>query len=878
MQRIHILLLWLGVCLIAHSWGCKTRKGAAKTASVDARAAEINAILDSMDMEDAGDLEQASTVFQGSYPRLFKLIHTRLQLRPIWDSAQMEGTATLTLCPWFFPQERLILDAKGFRVHSVSVAGMDSIAYEYSDRLHLILQFPKAVAYGDTLQVEIRYTACPEEVGGKGSAAIREAKGLYFINPSGQDPDKPRQLWTQGETEASSCWFPTLDAPNQKTTQEVYITVPDSFISLSNGKLINSERHSDGSRTDYWKQDLPHAPYLFMLASGRFDKVEAFWRGIPVSYYLEPSHAQYAEMIFGNTPEMLDFYSTIFGYAYPWDKYAQIVVRDFVSGAMENTGAVIHYDGLQHDSISHNDATHEDIIAHELAHHWFGDLVTAESWAQISMNESFATYSEYLWIAHKYGQSEADMHLEQDLSVYLAESRVKQKPLVRHCYTSREEVFDSHSYQKGSTLLHYLRSLLGDAAFFAALKTYLQRHAYATGEADQMRLIMEEISGRDLKKWFDQFFFSSGHPVVEVSYRTDSAANYSEIRVVQKSTPEVHGVYDLQFTAALYYADGSMDTMVLQLHNQDSTFRIATPIKPECIVLDNRSVLPGEIYEQRDVSEWLYILSHGSSDRLKIRALEQLMADLDEDRIATAVLQASLNRDNWYGLRVTALEALQFYSGNQMDEIVSTAITLSADPHVQVRSAAIDLLKSYLETQEIDSLSAELKATLYAVFNRGIADSSYYTRGYALTGLYTLDSAQGLEAAQSLTAYTDDGIAGSVVRILRKSSSPLLNDYLIKLIRNARSSYSQIVFMSLLYGNMNESLTDDDKVKIFAIFRDHAQFGSNPNRRLQSINMLQGMSEEYPEYKETIRNFFVGRQSLEKDEVVRERIDAYLRE
>ena len=187
MQRIHILLLWLGVCLIAHSWGCKTRKGAAKTAAVDARAAEINALLDSMDMDyalDAGELEKASTPFQGSYPRLFKLIHTRLQLRPIWDSAQMEGTATLTLCPWFYPQERLVLDAKGFRIHSVSVAGMDSIPYEYSDQQHLILQFPKAVAYGDTLQVEIRYTACPEEVEGKGSAAIREAKGLYFINPS----------------------------------------------------------------------------------------------------------------------------------------------------------------------------------------------------------------------------------------------------------------------------------------------------------------------------------------------------------------------------------------------------------------------------------------------------------------------------------------------------------------------------------------------------------------------------------------------------------------------------------------------------------------------------------------------------------------------
>lgn len=877
-----LALLFTGVLFFTMSSGCRSRKGAAKTAATDARVAEINALLDSLDMEFESEgvvADSRQSCFQGSYPRLFQLIHTRLELKPVWDSAQMEGKAYLTLRPWFYAQDSLVLDAKGFRIHGVRYAGAnDTLSYRYSDDAHLVIHFGKQISSSDTIRIEVAYTARPNSIHAKGSAAIREAKGLYFINPSGKDPDRPRQLWTQGETEASSCWFPTLDAPNQKTSQEVFITVPDSFISLSNGKLIRSERNADGTRTDYWRQDLPHAPYLFMLASGRFDQVEEVWRGIPVTYYLEPEYIQYAKMIFGNTPEMLSFYSALFGYDYPWDKYAQIVVRDFVSGAMENTGAVIHYDGLQHDSISHNDATREDIIAHELAHHWFGDLVTAESWAQICMNESFATYSEYLWIAHKYGLSEADMHLERDLSVYIADSRGKKKPLVRQCYQSREEVFDAHSYQKGAVLLHYLRSVVGDAAFFAALKQYLHQYAFSTGEADQLRWILEEITGRDMKKWFDQFFFSSGHPVLEVGYKIDTVQSIAEIRVVQKQAPELHSVYELQFTAAAYYADGRQDTFVVHLNSMDTTIRMAFQEPPVCIVWDDRNVLPGELYEPREISEWLQILHMGSNDRLKIRAIEQLMAEVDDAQVFEALLRVAENREAWYGLRVRALDALQFYYGASGESLVQAGIELSKDAHIQVRIAAVQLLKTYLEGHLGDSISEELKQRYAGVFRHAIEDSSYYLKGYGLGGLYLLDSEMGLNAAMGLLQYTEEGIAGTVVRILRKEGSSALTDYLVRVIRASRSGYSQIVYMSLLYGNLRSETGDADLEKVFQLYCDHAIFGSNSNRRLQAINMLQGMSEEIPEYRDTVRSFFIELRASEKDEMIQSRIDQYLEE
>src|SRR5690606_2136829 len=203
-----------------------------------------------------------------------------------------------------------------------------------------------------------------------GSAAITDAKGLYFINPKGEDKDKPIQVWTQGETEASSVWFPTIDKPNQKTTQEIALTVPDKFVSLSNGELVSQKKNNDGTRTDNYKLDKPHAPYLFFIGAGDFAVVKDSYKGKEVSYYVEKEYESVARQIFGMTPEMLGFFSKILNYEYPWNKYAQMTVRDYVSGAMENTTAVLHQESAQQDARELLDGNHwERVIAHEAIHH-----------------------------------------------------------------------------------------------------------------------------------------------------------------------------------------------------------------------------------------------------------------------------------------------------------------------------------------------------------------------------------------------------------------------------------------------------------------------------------------------------------------------------
>ena len=271
--------------------------------------------------------------------KIHDLVHTKLKVDFDFAKKQLNGEAWITAKAHFYATNLFTLDAKAMIIEQVS-SNNQKLEYNYDD-FKIYIKLPKEYKKEEEFTVYIKYTARPEKVKQKGSAAIKQAKGLYFINADGSDKKKPTQIWTQGETEASSCWFPTIDAPNQKTTQEIYITVPNKFVTLSNGKLIN-QTTKGANRTDYWKMNQKHAPYLFFMGVGEYEIIKDSYKNIPINYYVEKEYAPYAKDIFGLTPEMMEFFSNLLGVEYPWDKYSQIVGRDYVSGAMENTTAVIH--------------------------------------------------------------------------------------------------------------------------------------------------------------------------------------------------------------------------------------------------------------------------------------------------------------------------------------------------------------------------------------------------------------------------------------------------------------------------------------------------------------------------------------------------------
>src|SRR5688572_3861266 len=391
--------------------------------------------------------------YRASTTKRHDLIHTSLDVSFDWNNKQLHGRTTLTLKPHFYPTRDLFLDARGMQINEVKIVrgeALEEIKYIYRND-SICIALDKVYNALDTFKIFIDYVSKPEDLPKGGSSAITSDKGLYFINTDGSDPLKPQQVWTQGETQANSVWFPTIDHTNQKSTQEIYITVDTAFVTLSNGILVSSILNaSNGTRTDYWRQTLPHAPYLFMMAIGKYAVVKDSWRGKEVSYYVEPEYEKYARDIFGNTPEMMEFFSNKLGVEYPWDKYASVVVRDYVSGAMENTSATVFGEFMHKDSRGLLDGSNEDYISHELFHQWFGDLVTCESWANLPLNESFANYSQYLWDEFKYGADEADYNAHTESQGYFMQNMQQgYRHMIRFGYGDKEEMFDGNSYNKG---------------------------------------------------------------------------------------------------------------------------------------------------------------------------------------------------------------------------------------------------------------------------------------------------------------------------------------------------------------------------------------------------------------------------------------------
>lgn len=656
------------------------------------------------------------------------ILHTKLDIRFNWEKRQLIGKAYLQIKPYFYPVKTLDLDAKSFdivQVALISKGEKKDLKYEYDkDKLHIELD--KTYTARDTYQIFIDYIANPYKRMTSLGSAVTSDRGLFFVNHDGKEKDVPQQIWTQGETTNNSCWFPTFDHPIEKSTEEIAITVEERFLTVSNGKKVKSETHLDGTRTDYWQQNQPHSIYLFAFAVGEFGEYKDTWRGKEVNYYLEKKYAQYAKAIFGNTPEMLEFYSQRLGIEYPWDKYAQVVVREFVSGAMENTGCTIFFDTMNEDDRQLLDEDHEDIIAHELFHQWFGDYVTCESYGQIALNESFASYSEYLWIEHKYGKDAADFHIKADLEAYLGESGYKKVPIIRYRYDKDDDMFDAHSYQKGACVLHTLRNYVGDSAFFLTLHNYLVKHAYQNTEMNDLRMEFEQTVGEDLNWFFNQWFFTAGHPEIVYSYRASEGKIKLAVSQVQKDAP----AFRLFFNAQIVDAAGKSSFFPIEMNSQDTLFDLPFVGKLATLILDSDGILLGTIAPKGSIStkEIAFQYKHSKAFRPRYEAVAAATTALTEDE-ALNVLVAAL-KDPFWDIRNLALQGLNEYEGIRKKQFLKEALLLAKDTKAAVRAAAVSAfhLKETLEYAKNKGLGGAIDTLI----NTAIMDKSYNVSQIAL--------------------------------------------------------------------------------------------------------------------------------------------------
>lgn len=734
------------------------------------------------------------TIFRESNPRINDLVHTKLDVKFDYDKAYLYGKAWITLKPHFYSTDSLLLDAKGMELKEVSVmkgTTRSKLKYDY-DGMELKINLDKLYKGGEAYTIYIDYVSKPNELKVQGSAAITDAKGLYFVNPKGEDKDKPTQIWTQGETEANSAWMPTIDKPNQKTTQEIYMTVPAKYATLSNGLLVSQKKNTDGTRTDYWKMDLPHAPYLFFMGVGEYTKVVDKYKGKEVSYFVEKEYAPVARKIFGNTPEMMKFFSEKLGVEYPWAKYAQIVGRDYVSGAMENTTATLHQESAYQNARELVDGVRwESTIAHELFHHWFGDLVTAESWSQITVNESFANYSETLWEEYKFGKDAADDHNETDMQGYLLGPGNAAKDLVRFHYSNKEDVFDGVSYNKGGRILHMLRNIVGDDAFYKSLNLYLTNNKFKTGEAANLRLAFEEVTGRDMNWFWNQWYYGSGHPIVKIDYSYDEANN--KAMVIVEQTQKTGKVFRLPIAIDVYQG-AAKKRYPVWIENKTDTFTFSYSSKPDLINVDAEKVMLWVKTDNKSAENYVHQMKYAPMYMDRKEALDYFA------RKGMPELAMGL-QDKYAPLRRSTIEKLEKSKiAEDAGVIASVEKIANTDKDRRTKAAAIAYLANTSD------------AKYRPLYEKNINDSSYSVAGAALTGLIGLDPTKAYELAKK---YSNDakGDLGNVVNeTMIKEGTEADFDFVAERFDKMPLSQEKVMAVPALAGYL-EKVQSIDKIK-----------------------------------------------------------------
>ncbi len=677
-------------------------------------------------------------IYRSFAPKINNLIHTKLEASFDYTKSYLNGKVWLTLKPHFYSTDSLQLDAKGMDIIKVEMvkAGKNiPLTYNYVDSAFLNITLDKNYKSTEQYTVYIQYTAKPDEYKSEGSAAITDAKGLYFINPKGDDKKKPTQIWTQGETEATSVWVPTIDRPNQKSTQEFYLTVPDKYVTLSNGKLLSQKKNANGTRTDYWKMELPHAPYLFFMGVGEYSIVKDYYKGKEVSYYVEKEYEKVARKIFGNTPEMMKYFSSILGIEYPWIKYAQIVGRDYVSGAMENTTATLHQESANQNARQLIDGNEwESTIAHELFHQWFGDYVTTESWSNLTVNESFANYSQVLWNEYKYGKDAAHEENDNDMFGYIR-SGSQNKDLVRFHYRDKEDMFDAVSYNKGGRILHMLRNYVGDTAFFKSLNKYLTDNKFGTGNAHKLRLAFEAVTGKDLNWYWNQWYFGSGHPKLEISYGYDAAKETAYVYFKQTQTGDK--VFKLPVNIDVYTENSDQPKrFTTWIERKTDTFSFNMGSKPDLINVDADKILLAEKKDAKGIHEYYlqYKFAKNYVDRKE--AIEFAAKNMDKAE-AIDILKFALN-DKYYKLQIKAIQAFEDKGADNSVASEIETMAMRKSVHPLVRAEAIDFLGTLKDAQYKDQ---------YIMY---VNDSSYSVAGAALEALGDIDEAKAISLLPEL--------------------------------------------------------------------------------------------------------------------------------
>lgn len=799
---------------------------------------------------------------RGHADRIIDIVHMDLAVSFNWDEHTCLGQATLRIKPYFLPTDSIVLDARNMTFQKIRIldAHGDEIRnlVDYNKRI-LRLKLERPIQPNEEIKLEMDYVAHPDEAENKKGRAIRDDKGLYFVNTDKSETYQPMQLWTQGETESNSNWFPTIDHPHEKFTSVLQISAPAEMTILSNGRLI-SDQVSGSKHQQTWANEEPLPAYLLMMAIGNFKISKEQLDNLEISYYLEPDYHPYSAQIFRHTREMIDFFGGKLGVNYPWSKYAQVVVRDYVSGAMENASATLHGESVQKTPRELLDAPNDEIIAHELFHQWFGDLVTCESWPHLFLNEGFATYGEQLWLEYKYGVNASQRESYETMKRYLNyANQVQDGPIANFNYKNPDDMFNTLTYQKGSRVLHLLRSILGDDAFFAGLKIYLTEYRYQTAEIDDFRQVMEKVSGKDLRPFFQQWIFRGAHPVIDVRYAwSDSNATLKvEVEQIQNNTA---GTF--HFPLSFKVRQGSqVKNYTFQIQRKKEVFYIkkssndyvGTPL----VIVDPEATFLGELRDHQSFMNLIQTYRKASSFIEKVRPLEALSSIQQQaDTIRSTLLDALSDADEH--IRVKILEWIDWNhlpTKQRAEPILIQLAANDASPAVRAQATRI--------------LGTLKRPDLVALFQQNLNDSSYQVCAEALRAGYLISPKEYTQIALQEFPNARGGMQRQCLEIfIAQKDSQGLNLIKTKIPRLFNRHRAELVqFFSRLLTAINLDPTYQAELEFLRNLADTDKYASV---RLSSMKALATIREQYQLAGEASKNKEIKTQLLDRSEQIRQ--------
>jgi aminopeptidase N len=679
--------------------------------------------------------------YQYAPTRQVDVQHIRLDVTPDFAAKTVRGTATIRAVVIAAPVEVLRLDAVNLDVAAVRCAEHEVKDFT-SSRNELLVSFSRPLPAGTELAIEIDYAAQP-------------VQGLYFRTADMGYPASDTHLWTQGEAHEARHWFPCFDYPNERSSTEIICHVPAEMTVLSNGRLVGEEAEADGMKAVHWLHEKPHVSYLICLVAGHFAKLEKQAGSVPLGFYTQPSLAEHAANSFADTDKIMAFFEEEIGVPFPWPKYDQVTILDFTAGGMENTTLTT----LTHTTIfsdaTENIRTTRRLDAHELAHQWFGDLVTCKDWSHLWLNEGFATYYTHLYEGHAFGRDAMLYGLYEDAEERILNRGDDPRPVVFNEYTNPMQQFDFRSYPKGGWVLHMLRSQLGEDLYRDCIKAYLEKHALSSVVSDDLRQVIEEKSGRPFDRFFDQWLYAPRHPDLKVEYGWLPKPGLAKVTVTQTHKAD-NGVRIFAFPTTLrFVVDGEVIDQPIEIRQQREDFYVPLPAQPEIVRFDPEYTLLASItFEKPDP---LLKAQVRNADDMIGRLLATKALASRKTKEAAELLKERLENDPFYGVRIAAAEALTKHDTPETLEMLATSWQGQRDARVREAVVRQVARRYHPRAREVvrDVLASERNPAILAVATRALGRASDHEAAELIAEQLTSETFRNELAVAAMAAIED---------------------------------------------------------------------------------------------------------------------------